>query len=108
MLLIASLLCSTLAAAGAPTDVLELPTATLDVVEARMWDIVDELGLRDHVVDFVIVGSFAYGIARPPTDADPSDLDVIVYLRTLAPPPAKHLQGYNAFMAVARRVAPVL
>ncbi len=112
LLLLTTLLCAPAAprpsAEIAFSDILDAPPQTLDLVENTLWEMLDELELRREVVDMVVVGSFAYGIARPRADVDPSDLDVIVYMKTLAPPPMKYMDGLERFNRAALRYNQIL
>src|SRR5690606_32210177 len=79
------------------------PPPVLDLLEASLLEMVDELGLGHELVDIVVVGSLAYGIGRPHDSLRPSDLDIVVYMRALSLEPAEYLKGFAAFREAARR-----
>jgi hypothetical protein len=89
-------------------DVRDAPASFLDTVEDAVSEMTDELGISEQVVDVVIVGSYAYGIARLDDAQRVSDVDIVVYARGLSKDPTQYLAGYAAFRDAAMRYRLVL
>lgn len=89
-------------------DIKNAPSSFLNTLEDTLSEMTDELGIADEVVDIVVVGTYAYGIARLDDDQRVSDLDVVIYTRALSKDPSAYLEGFEAFRRAAVRYRCVL
>ena len=62
-------------------DILKMPEEWKEMALGLMNEFIDETGISEYVKSIGIVGSFAYGCARPPSDPDPSDIDIVIHLK---------------------------
>lgn len=61
-------------------DIINAPTQFLDKAENYLSKIIGLRAMSNEVVDIAVVGSFAQGCARLEGD-DPSDLDIVVFVK---------------------------